>query len=323
MVDLSKVTKAADWPKQRQEIETVVREWLGPLPETRVEPQIKVMDEQSGPGYTRRRINYFVDEWQRISAWLFVPEARDEERPGILCCHRAVNQGKDEAAGIDADPRLAFAQHYAEQGYFTIAPDCVTAGERVTPGLKPYDTKGIYRDQPGVSALGRMLFDHIRALDVLADIKQVDSARLGVIGHGLGGVNALLAAAFDDRAQACVASSAFIRFADDPDPVARWASEDSFIYLPKVREAAETGEFPFDWEHILALAAPSAVLLNTPLNDPAFPKPASCRKAVTEVKKIYKLLGAPDAVENHTHRDGPGFSRASLQIADEWLERWL
>lgn len=323
MVDLSKVTKATEWPEQRREIESAVREWLGPLPETRVEPQIKVMDEQSGPGYVRRRINYFVDDWQRISAWLFVPEVRDEERPGILCCHRAVKQGKDEPAGIDAHPPLAFAQHYAEQGYFTIAPDCITAGERVTPGLKPYDTTGFYRDQPGISALGRMLFDHTRALDVLAEIKQVDSARLGVIGHGFGGVNALLTAAFDDRAQACVASSAFVRFADDPDPLGRWASDDGFVYLPKVREAAETGEFPFDWEHILALAAPSAVLLNTPLNDPAVPKPSSCRQAVTQAKKIYKLLGAPDAVKNHTHRDGPAFTRDSLQVADEWMERWL
>ncbi len=321
MVDLSKVSKPTDWPKIRQTIEENVKDVLGTFPQPRIEPQVKVMDEVQFSGYVRRRINYFVEEWQRISAWLFVPEKR-EDTPAILCCHQATPQGKDEPAGIDGSPRLAFAQHYAELGYVTLAPDSIAAGERATPGLEALDTREHQRDTPSLSPLGKMLFDHIRAVDVLVDTKPVDSERIGVIGHGLGGTNALLLTAFDERVQVCVASCGFTRFSDDRNPE-RWASDNGLAYLPQLKPALESKKFPFDWEHVLALAAPSPVLLLTALNDPVFPKTTSCKKAVDKAKPIYKLLGAHGAIENYTHRDGHNMTNMGLHMADEWMERWL
>ncbi len=321
MIDLTQVSKPTDWSKVRREIEESLTRMLGSVPAERTELQIKVMDESQGPHYVRRRINYFVEEWQRVSGWLFIPEGRDEF-PGLVCCHDATPQGKDEAAGISGDPRLAFAQHYAELGYVTLAPDCITAGERVTPGLKPYDASGFYKDNPDASLLGKMLYDHSRALDVLAETKQVDPARMGAVGHGLGGTNALLLAAMDERAQACVASCAFTRFSDDPDP-ARWANANGLASMPRLQDALDAGELPFDWEHVLALAAPSAVLLLTALNDQMLPKTSSCKEAVKQAKHIYKLLGAAGALENYTHKDGRQVASLTLQVADEWLDRWL
>lgn len=321
MADLSKVSKATEWPKLRQTIEKSVKTVLGRFPQQHIELQVKVMDETQFNGYVRRRINYFVDEWQRVSAWLFVPEER-EEVPAILCCHQAAPQGKDEPAGVSGSTRLAFAQHYAELGYVTLAPDCITAGERATPGLDALDTREHQRNSPEISPLGKMLFDHIRAVDALADTKAVDPARIGVIGHGLGGTNALLLTAFDERVQACVASCGFTRFSDDPNPE-RWTSENGAAYLPKLKSALKSKKFPFDWEHILALAAPSPILLITALNDTVFPKTTSCQKAANQAKRIYKLLGAGNALENFTHRDGHEVTATALQLADEWMERWL
>lgn len=321
MQELSKLKGLSDWPAVREQIESALENVLGEMETERVELQMKTLDETSFPGYTRRRVNYFVDEWERVTAWLFVPEGRDEV-PGILCCHQQVPQGKDEPAGVKGDTRLAFAQRYAELGYVTIAPDCITAGERQSHGLPPYDSKSFYKDNPKMSVIGKMIQDHIYALDALCDLKRVDPARLGVIGHGLGGANALLLAAFDQRVQCCVSSCGFTRFADDKNPE-RWAGDNGFVQLPKLREAIQKRSFPFDWEHILALVAPSPTLIITSLADEVLSNTKSCEKAVKAAKTVYKLLGASDALAQYSHHSGHGLTPQALEQADDWFERWL
>jgi cephalosporin-C deacetylase-like acetyl esterase len=321
MIELGKVNGLAGWRESRGEIEKAALSLLGPLPKNRVELQAKTVDEDQCLGYTRKRINYFVDEWERVSAWLFVPEEK-EEMPALLCCHDMVAQGKDEAAGFEGDPLLFFAQHYAELGYVTLAPDCITAGDRVSSGLAPYDTKSFYKDHPKSSVLGKMLSDHIYGLDMLSEVKHVDSARIGVVGHGLGGTNALLLAAFDERVQACVASCGFARFSDDKQ-VSRWVMDEAFAALPKLREAIEKKSFPFDWEHVLALAAPTPTLVLTALNDDLLPAAKSCEKATDAARSVYRLLGATGALEIESHQSGRRMTTSTLEAADEWLERWL
>ncbi len=320
MIDLNKVKTSNEWKKARKEIVTRIENVLGKFPEEKPELQVKVVDEESFDGYTRKRIEYFVDEWERPSAWFFVPDGEDEV-PAILCCHQTVPQGKNEPAGISGDPNLAFALHYAKLGYATLAPDCITAGERVSYGKDPYDSSEFYKEHPGWSTMGKMLWDHMRAVDVLCDDRRVDGARIGVIGHSLGGHNALMLAAFDERIQVCVASCAFTRFADDDTPD-RWAHA-GLRYMPRLAKDIKKRTFPFDWEHVLALIAPNPTLLLTALNDECFSHTESCEAAVAAAQKIYSLLGAPKALGIHTHEEGHGVTPELLDLADEWFDRWL
>jgi cephalosporin-C deacetylase-like acetyl esterase len=59
-----------------------------------------------------------------------------------------------------------------------------------------------------------MLFDAVRAADVLESLPGVDAKRLACIGHSLGAKEALYAGAFDDRFRAAVFSEGGI---GDPD----------------------------------------------------------------------------------------------------------
>lgn len=321
MVNLAKSVNLKDWPAVRSQIENNVKAVLGAMPRERVELQTKTIDEIQCAGYVRRRINYFVDEWERVSAWLFIPDRRDEV-PGILCCHQQVPQGKDEPAGLEGEAMMAFAQHYAELGYVTLAPDSITAGDRVSSGLPPFDTRLFYKDYPKMSAMGKMLADHACAIDVLCEAKRVDSARIGVVGHGLGAQNALFLTAFDERVQACVASCGFTRFAADKTPD-RWTRDNGFVCLPLLRDAVKARQFPFDWEHILSLVAPCPTLVLCSLQDELFSNTQSCEKAVQLAKSVYRLLGAAEALSLYTHSDGHRMTPEALLTCDEWLERWL
>ncbi len=321
MHDLASLTRPSEWVKVRGLLDAAILKVLGQFPKERGELQTRVADETSFPGFVRQRVNYFVDEWERVAAWLFLPEGRDQV-PAILCLHDRVAQGKDEPAGIEGDPLLAFARHYAELGFATLAPDTITAGERISTGLGAFDTSTYAKDYPKLSVMGKLLWDNLYAMDLLADTRQVDPSRIGVMGHGLGATSALLLSAFDERVQACVASCGFTRFADDPQ-VARWFDAEGFVQLPKLKPAADKGEFPFDWEHVLAMAAPIPNLLITALNDDVLPNTESCEAAVTAARTVYALLGAAGALKEVRHRSGRRMTPETLEAADEWFQRWL
>ena len=310
-----------DWPKQRKSIQDTLRKLLGKLPKQRVDLQLKTVDEQEFPGYVRRRVNYCVDEWERITAWIFVPEY-EEDAPALVCCHSAVPQGKDEPAGLEGEANLALAKHYAELGFVTIAADTITAGERIVPGKAAYDTSVFYKEHSKASALGRMFTDYQHAIDALMECARVDGDRIGAVGHGLGAVNALILSALDDRIRTCVASCGFTRFAEDPG-VGRWIDDDGFGALPQLQKAIDEGEFPLDWEQIIALAAPTPLLLITALNDDRLANTASCNAAVEFARPIYTALAAGRAISNMTHKKGHTFPNEALGHADEWFDSWL
>jgi len=285
------------------------------------ELQMRVQEENEVQGVTRRQIIFFLNDVEMVSGWLFIPEGR-EETPAILCCHHESIYGKDEVAGLEDNPRLAFAQHYAEVGYVTLAIDVPTVGKRLHGKHEPYDTDLFYKENKELSFAGKMLADHSRALDVFSEIKRVDTTRIGVVGHGLGGLNALLLAAYDDRVQACVASCGFTRFATDKH-AGTWPGHDKLVLFPEVVKAKEAGDIVFDWEHILALATPTPVQIITSVSNSVHENPKSCQKAVSLASRIYKLLGAPSALDHFTHHDGYTVAPETLEVADEWFERWL
>jgi len=324
MTDLSKSIKLSAWPGVKEEIVKQVTGLLGDLPKPPKDRQFKILEEYESKGKTaRRRIGFYAADDELVTGWLFVPEGTKEEVPGILCCHGFTPYGKDEPAGLEGDTHLALAQHYAERGYATLAVDMPTAGERAGAKRKPFDAEQFHKDNPGLSLAGKALSDHMQAIAVFGDLKRVDPARIGVIGHGLGAFNALLLAGLDSRVQACVASCGFTRLATDKTPGV-WPEDEGLVLLPKaVKIGAAGGNFPVDWEHILALAAPTAVQIITSLSNSMHANPKSCQKAVATAGKIYKMLGAESALDHYTNYDGRDLTETTLEVADEWFERWL
>ncbi|UNK70710.1 acetylxylan esterase [Microbacterium sp. H1-D42] len=66
---------------------------------------------------------------------------------------------------------------------------------------------------PMVTGLGRSVSDLRLAVDALSDIKQVDSHRIGMFGHSLGGKLSLFASALDTRIAAAVTHEPGLGFA--------------------------------------------------------------------------------------------------------------
>jgi len=285
------------WEKQSEMIKRVVRRTIGAP--TLVSPpfDVKTFSVEQMTGYERRLIEYSVDIDDRVKAYLCIPKNMTGLVPGVLVLHQTTAFGKREAVGIDGKKSLAFGHDLAERGYITLSPDSITAGERIDQ-YRAFDTRGHYLRHPNISAMGKMLYDAQRALDLLAQTEGVDLTRLGAIGHSLGAEEALMLAAFDDRIKAAVSSCGYATFKADEKRMC-WARDRWFSYMPKLRHVFLQGRLPhWDWGDVLKLVAPRAFYQHTTKDDEIFLVSESAHEAGEAARPIWELYGQPDKLAN-------------------------
>jgi len=161
--------------------------------------------------------------------------------PTIAC-------GKDDVLGLSGRPNRNYAAELAARGHMVLAPDYPGFGECADD---PY--------QLGfVSATMMGIVSHIATVSVLSGLSEVKAARVGVIGHSLGGHNAIFLAVFDDRIGAVVCSCGLCTFASyRGGNLSGWVSR---LYMPgvAVEFRSDPGLMPFDFPELLAsLPAPA------------------------------------------------------------------
>jgi len=317
-----RITSAAQWERRRGEIRQRVIDVMGKFPPRQAPLDARTLSEEDTADYTRRKVSYLSAEGDRIPAWLLVPKRGGKPWPAVLALHQTEAIGKDSAVGIGGAPHVRYGHELAARGFVVLAPDCITAGERVLAGSKPYVTEVFDRQHPEWSALGKMCSDHMRGIDYLETLDFVDRRRIGVIGHSLGAYNAFFLAAFDERIAAAVCSCGLSPLAMTSKPFA-WARESWFVHLPRLRAYLRAGIVPFDMHEVMALVAPRPLFNYSARHDEIFPDAEAIEAAGAQVAGVYQLLGA---AQNFVFlmQDGPhGFPPAVREQAYRWLEGLL
>lgn len=316
-----RIASPEQWEAKRQDIRRRVLDIMGALPAAAgpLSPvTLAVTDEGT---YTRTKVTYRDEAGKPIPAWLLVPKGRGPF-PAMLAVHPTADGGKDSVIGLAGKPDHAYGRELAARGFVVLAPDSITAGERVMPGERPYTTAGFDKAHPAWSAMGKMLADHRRGIDYLVSLSAVDPARIGVIGHSLGGYNAFFLAAFDIRVRAAVSSCGFTPLGGASRPFA-WARASGFVHFPRLAPYLRAGITPFDFIEVLALAAPRALFNYSSARDVFFPDAGAVRTGAAQVAEVYRLLGAADRFVFRIG-DGPHqFPESVRQEAYGWLARQL
>jgi pimeloyl-ACP methyl ester carboxylesterase len=156
----------------------------------------------------------------------------------------------------------------------------------------------------GACGMAKMLYDGLRAVDLLASLPEVDAQRIGAAGHSLGGKEALYLAAFDDRVKAAVASEAGIGTA--------FSNWDAPWYLA-------TKNFGHEHHELLGMIAPRAFLLiggESADGDRSWPFIASALDA-------YRFYNQPSRIGLFNHRQGHTIPPIAEQRTYEWLQTYL
>lgn len=184
-------------------------ELIGPIPMQLKDPRIEILERTDCGLYVRHLLSYFVEPNEKINAYVCIPKDLKGKVPGIFCHHQhngEFNLGKSEVVGLTGNPEQAYGAELAKRGYVTFATDALGFEERnwhPEPFLaETYEATS--RLTQGTTFMAKLLSDISVGIDVLQEISEVDSGRIGFIGHSYGGKMAFWAAAYDNRIRSAI-----------------------------------------------------------------------------------------------------------------------
>lgn len=284
---------------------------MGPLPaDSRLVPaDLQAQKEEKLEKYTRRHVTFAVEAGDRVPALILVPHDLKGRAPAMLCLHQTVAHGKEDVAG-KGKPSMAYGAELAARGYVVLAPDYPGFGEyKVDPYALGYE-----------SATMKGIWNHRRAVDVLQSLPEVDPGRIGVIGHSLGGHNALFLAAFEPRVKAVVTSCGFTSFAKYyGGNLTGWSHKG---YMPRIASVygKDPARMPFDFPGILRAIAPRPLFVNAPQHDANFDV-GGVRDCVDSVRPLYAPADLVAAYPDAAHDFPADVRQAVYSFLDRALGR--
>ncbi len=284
-----------DWQRKRQQILEGMEQAMGKLPDRKNLPDLKVqlIDSVSEADHVRYTIRFTVVENETLPAHLYIPKqvGKLKKLPAMLVLHGTSGLGKLAVSGIDTKPNRAYAKELAQRGYVVIAPDYPSFGD-----LKNYDFE-CDRYQSGTM---KAIFNHMRCVDLLQSRTDVDPDRIGVIGHSLGGHNAIFVGAFDPRIKVIVSSCGWtlMEHYNAGEEVSKkhggklgpWAQT---RYMPLIRDKydLDAAKVPFNFDGAIAALAPRPFFSNSPIGDANFDV-KGVKEGIANVSGVYKFFNA-------------------------------
>ncbi|WP_347246558.1 alpha/beta fold hydrolase [Thermogutta sp.] len=311
--EIHSITSLKDWGYRRWHIQRGMEAVMGglPGPQMRVPLDVQVIESQETESYRRIKLTYQADPFDRVPAYLLIPHQIRGRHPAVLCLHQTTHLAKDEPAGTRPEAAYPYAHELACRGYVCVVPDYPSFGEH------PYDFRSHTEYASGSM---KAIWDNVRALDLLESLPEVDRDRIAVIGHSLGGHNALFTAVFDERIRAVICSCGFTAFhryyGGKIDP---WAQD---RYMPRVRDVFgnDPRRMPFDFHEVLAALAPRSVFVVAPLRDDNFDV-EGVREVATRARHVFRLYGAEDRLVVIRPDIEHGFPPEIRQQTYDWLNR--
>jgi dienelactone hydrolase len=304
----------------------------------------RLLAEQTFETHTQKLIEYTVAHDEKVQAYLLVPAGIKKPRPGILAVHqdgdrRPYQYGGSEPAGVAGDPDLPYGLELCLRGYVVICPDRFPFGSRSLANSKFQETfnqfrvftrfqgpeleltEDLYRGSvanltltEGSTYLGVELSELGRAVDYLCSLPEVDSNRLGVIGHSAGGFMGAVYMYTDPRIKVgCASCGTFLLdWIYGRDRLRPMNGFGSLIVVPGLKAWG-------DFDDVLAGLAPRPYL-ETHSDLPQEMLDTKSKKA----RQRYAELGVPERYHSSTYLANVHIFRADMREKSyAWFDRWL
>ena len=309
------IRNAQDWAIRRSHILEHMQAVMGQFPDAsrKVPLAPKLVEETETPTYIRQKWTIAVEKNDRLPVFALIPKNRTGKLPAVLCLHPTSKPlGKGIPTGFGDKPDRHYAVHLVNRGYVTLAPDYVNMGEyRVDPYQMGYE-----------SATMKGIWNHMRCVDFLETMPEVDAKRIGAIGHSLGGHNSIFLAVFDERIQCVVSSCGFCSFASYMKGDLTGWSHDG--YMPRIRTEYQRrpDRMPFEFTEVIGALAPRSFLACAPIHDSNFDV-QGVKDCIRAAEPVYRLLGMPEKIAAVYPDAGHDFPDEARKTAYEWFDRWL
>jgi dienelactone hydrolase len=309
------------WETKRNEIVDVLAGIFGNPEKIKDDPgPSTILGSEPMPGYRRIHLRIPGELGDPIPAYLLLPDKPiATPTPAMVVLHQTQAPGKREACGMVGNPDMAFADELAKRGYICVVPDAVGFGERLPDGTKPYhNAMELYERHPKWSYFGKMNYDVGRVIDFLEHGNEVDTKRIGVIGHSHGAYGSIMATVFEPRIALTVASCGFNTLRADPDPN-RWSHLTALMprlgyYVDDIKSA------PFDWHEVVACIAPRPYFNWATLEDNIFPNTDNLAGIYTQLEGIYALYEKEDRFHGELVPGKHRFPKEGREMAYAWID---
>ncbi len=223
--------------------------------------------------------------------------------PAVICLH---------GTGEDKEALLAqYGETLARRGYLVAIPDIRTFGEREDD----YVFRAEVEILEGRSLWGLMIWDTLRIADYLRTRPDVDSDRLGLVGHSLGGHTAQAAASLDDGISATVASCGIFSYERFFSPRGHSTLRHPYVCVPGILADGDIYD-------LYAAQAPRPLLLTWAARDPLVPEEA-IDDFVEFGAPLWTGLGNAGGLKVVREDVEHEFTPSMRAHAFEWFDRWL
>ncbi|MGH8596638.1 MAG: acetylxylan esterase, partial [Gammaproteobacteria bacterium] len=146
--------------------------------------------------------------------------------------------------------------------------------------------------------------------------------RIGIIGHGLGGQNAILTAALDHRIAAVVSSCGFTTFPRyKGGKLTDWAH---VRMMPRIQTDYQNdpAKIPFDFPELIGTLVPRPVFVIAPLHDPIM-EVEGVKSAIASASGVYQLRKVAGSLRGAHPDCGREFTDVVRAEAYTWLDQRL
>lgn len=299
------VNSITEWNEQMQSIIKRWGDYLGIIEPNPNIPLLRILQEETEDDIIRQYVEYESEPGLMVNAYLVKPQGIKSPMPAVVALHSTSDNKMLYISGAQKGEITPLGLNLAKQGFIVICPQCFLWHDK---GDRSYEqqVERFQSKHPSCKGMSKMLFDAQRAVDVLVNLSDVDSGRIGAIGHSLGGKEAFYLGAFDERVKVIVSNEGGIGidFSNWDDP---W-------YLGK-----EIHSFGHEHHELLALCAPKPFLLiGGDSSDGIKSTPY-----INAVKPVYRLYGKEENIRLYNHGQGHNITPEAEKLSYKWMTEHL
>jgi dienelactone hydrolase len=199
--DGREVKSKKDWAVRRQEIRTRWMALMGPWPDLISHPQYSLLDSSLRENFIQYKIRFYWRPDETTDGYLLIP-LKKGKKPAVI----TVFYEPETAIGL-RKPFVDFAYQLARKGFVTLS-----IGTPAVSKEKPFAQYYPDYDHATVQPLSMLACLSANAWHLLADRPEVDSTRIGIMGHSYGSKWAMFSSCLFDKFACAVWSDGGVVF---------------------------------------------------------------------------------------------------------------
>ena len=185
-----------DWNKKRKEIKDTWMNLMGKWPPIIKNQKFEILDTLKRENFYQYRVRFYWVPNEQTEGYLLIPDKRGK-KPAII----SVFYEPETAIGIGGKPNRDFAYQLTKRGFITLS-----LGTTQTTKEKTYSIYYPTINNASLQPLSALAYAAANAWEALAKVPDVDSTKIGIVGHSYGGKWAMFASCLYDKF-ACAAWS--------------------------------------------------------------------------------------------------------------------